>query len=72
MFYLYISDSPFMCHAQGLGSVSVRSLEMQLAVDKTSSFYVNSEQINDDLNVNVDISCKFYISHVKYMYGFRG
>ncbi|XP_060571832.1 filamin-A-like isoform X3 [Ruditapes philippinarum] len=48
--------SPFTCNAVNLNQASVRSLDLQLPVEKTSSFYVHSENISQDLNVNVDIS----------------
>lgn len=51
-------DSPFYCNAIDLNNASVRSLEMELPVDKLASFYVHSEKISEDLNATVDVSCK--------------
>jgi len=31
---------------------------MQLPVDKTASFFVNTERSTEDMQVNVDVSCK--------------
>ncbi|XP_052782579.1 filamin-B-like isoform X2 [Mya arenaria] len=49
-------DSPFSCYATSLSAVSIRSLEMQLPVDRSASFFVESSSSGRDLDVNVDIS----------------
>ncbi|KAL4220761.1 hypothetical protein ACF0H5_021155 [Mactra antiquata] len=47
--------SPFTCNAVDLNQASVRDLDLQLPVDRTTSFIVNSESIGQDLNCNVDV-----------------
>ena len=64
-----ISDCPISCNAVDLSKSTVRGLDLQLAVDKVASFYLESEVVRDDITATVDIICKFAMCIECYVVG---